>query len=470
MEGVMEPELTQAVRIVLKYEIQSLLSRLSDTGEEYIVLTASLDDRTCGHIGSTRGEDFLQSPSLQSVKQEFLNFCTGAKIKQEVPDRETKVKQNKTHRRKSTPRCKIPQAGLSPPQLDSPIMEEPEPEFVSENGFTPKVPPEPAADCNSALDSCEKNNAYEYTLDGVEVHNHTNGLVAGTMSGFVFQAAALKPQLRDIKFEAGWSPEQAVEQILAGQGIKSEFDASSAIEQKINNFPVDQDVALSSEQIAEQIAAATALVPRELTFPRSPLKARSRRKSRKNLLKKSGSNLVDILPKPAADQTDVPHDIKDVPDLINKDKKPGNSLISITNSRNQKGSKSGKLGLDLMDMKSAFEEIGNMAKCLICNKILANKNNRTFHWRSHVGDKRYTCDICNKAFTHPSNMRSHRKIHTDEKTVPMRVVRPFRRRDYLLQHLERFHYNRKAGSAEPASDVSIENVAVTGGGSESNSN
>lgn len=53
------------------------LSRLSDTGEEYIVLTASTDDKTCGHIGSEKGEGFIQSSKLQSVKKEFLDFCTG---------------------------------------------------------------------------------------------------------------------------------------------------------------------------------------------------------------------------------------------------------------------------------------------------------------------------------------------------------------------------------------------------------
>jgi len=53
------------------------LSRLSDTGEEYIVLTASTGDRTCGHLGSSKGENFIQTSSLQSVKKQFLDFCAG---------------------------------------------------------------------------------------------------------------------------------------------------------------------------------------------------------------------------------------------------------------------------------------------------------------------------------------------------------------------------------------------------------
>ena len=143
-----------------------------------------------------------------------------------------------------------------------------------------------------------------------------------------------------------------------------------------------------------------------------------------------------------------------------KVKKNTSSILLAPKSANQKPMKNnhvelseGKISangltkniVEITDMKSAFLEMGNMAKCLICFKVLANKNNRTFHWRSHVGDKRYTCDICNKAFTHPSNMRSHRKIHTDEKPFPCELCdRRFRRRDYLLQHLERFHYNPKS--------------------------
>ena len=41
------------------------------------MLTASTDEKTCGHIGSLKGEGFVQRSGLQSVKQEFLEFCTG---------------------------------------------------------------------------------------------------------------------------------------------------------------------------------------------------------------------------------------------------------------------------------------------------------------------------------------------------------------------------------------------------------
>ena len=325
---------------------------------------------------------------------------------------------------------------------------------------------EPAKKEDRAVDLGEQNDAgqYSYTLDGGEIHNHSNGLVGGTMAGFVFQmphvnaAFAEKP-----KFEDHWRANvgSVVADSVGNNNIGNLKDSNSH-----GNFSGDSMTALTSDEISQQLAAAVSLQPQ---VPRV-VKTRSRRKPRRAPIKcerKSvqSSGFVDIKPKlEASDQNDSQFPLHDVPEMINKgilitDKKPGNSLVSLTNSKNQKGSRAGRSNLGLMDMKSAFEEIGNMAKCLICNKILANKNNRTFHWRSHVGDKRYTCDICNKAFTHPSNMRSHRKIHTDEKPFPCELCdRRFRRRDYLLQHLERFHYNPKSGSSDSASDMKMDGL------------
>ncbi|KAH3796789.1 zinc finger protein with KRAB and SCAN domains 1-like [Dreissena polymorpha] len=483
MEGTKEPELTQAVRIVLKYEIQSLLSRLSDTGEEYIVLTASTDNLTCGHIGSQKGEGFIQTSGLQSVKREFLDFCAGHKAETKPTAKprpvQVPIHQIKSHRRKSTPRCRIqnPQSS-EPPRCLEPNLSRPLPSplpkeshMANESGFLSQAGDEESP---CALDLSDKGSHFAYTFDGTPgapVHNHTNGLVGGTMSGFVYEQSNLKQESSEGNlFVPDWN--KMKHDGVAGQGndadVKAEFPLSAADEEVKKEEPIDEDAALSTEQIAEQMAAATALVHHGLAFQRSPLKPKStnRRKPRKAPIKIS--RIFHEAPDSFLGMTEesiAESGLGLVPELINQgllttDKKPGNTLVSLTNGLNERG-KSTRPGL--LDMKSAFEEIGNMAKCLICNKILANKNNRTFHWRSHVGDKRYTCDICNKAFTHPSNMRSHRKIHTDEKPFPCDLCdRRFRRRDYLVQHLERFHYN-------PKQELSMENP-ISAGGSESNSN
>jgi hypothetical protein len=42
-------------------------------GEELLVLTASITDGTFSHLGSTRGEKFLDHK--EEIKWQFLNFC-----------------------------------------------------------------------------------------------------------------------------------------------------------------------------------------------------------------------------------------------------------------------------------------------------------------------------------------------------------------------------------------------------------
>ena len=393
----------------------------------------------------------------------------------------TQTTVSKTHRRKGTPRCKIrqpvvidtPPSGMSSPGESSQYVEEAS--FVHEQRMEPKEP-------STALDLSDRTNSYAYTLEGKE--GYTNGLVAGTMPGFVYEEAAMKSEFDnsdyssvDTKnFKNEWMEEKI--DMSTNSIVQNVFDQNRL---KIKKELQDETPSLlSAIDITNQLPAVLSLFGQSMGDADSILKTSTprpvnRRKSRRAPVKVDKKSLLstsftsDAI-SPIAISTNNNEVPNDVPDLINKgvvqtSKRPGNSLVHISTSvRNQRGRK----GLDISDMKSAFEEIGNMAKCLICNKILANKNNRTFHWRSHVGDKRYSCDICHKAFTHPSNMRSHRKIHTDEKPFPCDLCeRRFRRRDYLLQHLERFHYNPKSSGH---TDVQPESNSVSAQGSESNSN
>ncbi|XP_052791291.1 zinc finger protein Xfin-like [Mya arenaria] len=68
------PEYRHALQELIKFELQALVERLSATGEEALVLTASVHDGSSMQFGSQRAEVFLRKRA--SLEQDFLNFCT----------------------------------------------------------------------------------------------------------------------------------------------------------------------------------------------------------------------------------------------------------------------------------------------------------------------------------------------------------------------------------------------------------
>ena len=311
---------------------------------------------------------------------------------------------------------------------------------------------------DSALDLSEKASGYSYTLESKNEALKYNGKAAqNAFPGFPYEElendAKEFQQVKLPRFT--WQDEKLK---CVSQEISDVADESFPI--KLEKEAVDQNEngALNNVTFGD-VKAFDGLSIFERG--RQQLSLRNKRKNRRAPMKIQKREVNEDLPVDTAGSSTVKMEsdnalegfdnqllsalnVTKMNDVDSLEVVNNNSVLKSEASANVRKTAKKPSITEITDMKSAFEEIGNMAKCLICNKILANKNNRTFHWRSHVGDKRYTCDICNKAFTHPSNMRSHRKIHTDEKPFPCDLCeRRFRRRDYLLQHLERFHYNPK---------------------------
>ncbi|KAK3590141.1 hypothetical protein CHS0354_041193 [Potamilus streckersoni] len=69
------PDFRQALKLVLKQEIHFLLKRLSETGEESLVITASLGDGEVTQLGSGKGNEYFQFKKLEELKKDFLSFC-----------------------------------------------------------------------------------------------------------------------------------------------------------------------------------------------------------------------------------------------------------------------------------------------------------------------------------------------------------------------------------------------------------
>ncbi|KAL3876707.1 hypothetical protein ACJMK2_034509 [Sinanodonta woodiana] len=74
----MSPEYRKALQDLIKCEIRALTQRLAETGEECLVLTASIQDKSFSQFGSKKGEGFLGEKV--HIQEQFLDFCA------KVPD------------------------------------------------------------------------------------------------------------------------------------------------------------------------------------------------------------------------------------------------------------------------------------------------------------------------------------------------------------------------------------------------
>ncbi|XP_053387606.1 myoneurin-like [Mercenaria mercenaria] len=66
-----------SLKTVLKWEIQHLLQRLAEVGEEAFLFTVCLKDGGTTEMGSPRGQGFLSMSDLQNVKSQFQSYCQG---------------------------------------------------------------------------------------------------------------------------------------------------------------------------------------------------------------------------------------------------------------------------------------------------------------------------------------------------------------------------------------------------------
>lgn len=68
------PEFCKALKLVIKFQISTLLQQLAESGEESVVLTANIGEGTADHLGSDKGSSFLAA--RDELQRQFLNYCT----------------------------------------------------------------------------------------------------------------------------------------------------------------------------------------------------------------------------------------------------------------------------------------------------------------------------------------------------------------------------------------------------------
>ncbi|KAK3595408.1 hypothetical protein CHS0354_003397 [Potamilus streckersoni] len=533
------PEMIQALKIVLKCEIQSLLQRLADTGEESVVVTASAIDASTSHLCSTKGEGFIELSNINEIKKQFLFFCSGFHegSQSTQASRRTEFQQSSfpQHKKKKLFPHSASFQGLSgtlstwqscasaPDVSVQNIVKVPKQRQMSHDvdlfqrdrgkdidsvphmsHMSMYMSPDGTVEYSTEDSPVEIQEDFPVERQADIIRNLKHLEQVGNRQD-TERKGPLKTSVIDLSEDDCMSDMEVLKQKTVVEAQKSGKTSKSYCEEThIFNKPVGNygfDESLNAFKINEQISKYHK--QEELQCKGKDIESTDSEEQNQMEYKQSRDLSPDLKNKfeikkepvdgslsvfnvkfdrpsyPCLEKESMHSSKKDRSKYMRHDvgEQSGDGSFSASDegvsqiaaampnqdaesaeasdaSFEEKGHHDFSSGFsDLTNsdwgqnqtvgshtFESAFVEIGHMAKCLICEKVLYNKNNRKFHWRSHVGDKRYKCDLCGKAFTHPSNMRSHRRTHTGEKPFGCEFCeKRYGRRDHLVAHKLKYH-------------------------------
>ncbi|XP_053387472.1 neurotrophin receptor-interacting factor homolog [Mercenaria mercenaria] len=449
------------LKAVLKNQIQSLVLQLAQqTGEESVLITASLEEGTLSQLGSEFGKTFLEGHD--EIKSQFLGFC----LKRNQIQKQTKEFQESKPRKSWSARR---------PQVTLPtVARRSQPYPVSMTTAMSRSAKQKVAGtdrCRRKQNKTVKTEAtVPYPTSASEDYIITNNLPTNLQvtsfpsqgQGHVSenQSPSQVLPVPPLKNEPVYVNNLMVKKDSAGSLYNEDsFDSLNNNENQSTQSSITDGVCGetdTSDVATEELADITEEIVAGQVDGTEDLK--------QNGLEQISADeeaLAEYLEGTSEGQTEQGQGQSENEQTFAEEEMESDigmvHVQSVTSLRkdsvSRKGSASRKPKLKLFnqnkvsDMQKSLKErkaelenylnLENTDRpypCNLCPKRFKERHHLVYHLRTHSGHRPYVCSICNKGFTQSSSLNTHKKLHLKDMSCEF-CGQVFRKISLLQNHM-----------------------------------
>ncbi|XP_060559255.1 zinc finger and BTB domain-containing protein 14-like [Ruditapes philippinarum] len=389
------------LKAVLKNQIQSLVNQLAQqTGEESVLITASLEEGTLTQLGSEFGKTFLEGHD--EIKSQFLGFCLKRNQiqKQTKEFQESKPRKSWSARRPNTTRSEPYPVSLTTSISRSGSQKAEHGRRKPSKTIKTEIKTEPTfqyitpgtEDYDAMFTSYPTSNLDPLTSEGQSDSEHPEN---HSQSQVAVKTDVVNKQVHVDNLMV--TKDGSVESLYTENSVDSISQVDNHSPDGVYEGTDSSDMgADEAANVCDEIVAGQKNEPDMDTEHFS-----GEDQMRAGHFQNGGIDTADMI-------TDLGSSkIHDVTPL--KETKPKLKLFSRNRKSNMQKS--------LKERKAELENYLNLENtdrpypCNLCPKRFKERHHLVYHLRTHSGHRPYVCSICNKGFTQSSSLNTHKKLH-----------------------------------------------------------